>query len=43
MINDGSKNSLSGVKVYYALYDYKAATDDDLSFSKGDKLEILQE
>lgn len=30
----------STVRVYVALYDYDARTDDDLSFKKGDFLEI---
>lgn len=33
----------SSVRVYIALYDYDARTDDDLSFKKGDFLEIKPE
>lgn len=33
----------SQVRVYVALYDYDARTDDDLSFKKGDFLEVKQE
>ena len=33
----------SDVKVYIALYDYDARTDEDLSFRKGDYLEVKPE
>jgi hypothetical protein len=35
-----SPPSSSEVKTYVALYDYDARTDEDLSFKKGDFLEI---
>uniref|UniRef100_A0A3P9HVQ8 Tyrosine-protein kinase n=1 Tax=Oryzias latipes TaxID=8090 RepID=A0A3P9HVQ8_ORYLA len=31
----------TGVTLFIALYDYEARTEDDLSFKKGDKLQIL--
>lgn len=31
------------IKVYIALYDYDARTDEDLSFNKGDYLEVKAE
>lgn len=38
------KDSLtSGVKMFVALYDYDARTDEDLSFKKGDLLEIVND
>ena len=39
--NDGRDSANSNV--YVALYDYEARTDEDLSFKKGDHLEILNE
>ena len=33
----------SDIKVYIALYDYDARTDEDLSFNKGDYLEVKAE
>lgn len=33
----------NGVKIFVALYDYDARTDEDLSFKKGDHLEILND
>lgn len=32
---------LSGVTLFVALYDYEARTEDDLSFHKGEKFQIL--
>ncbi len=34
---------VSGNKVFVALYDYDARTDEDLSFKKGEHLEILND
>ena len=34
---------LHGTKVFVALYDYDARTDEDLSFKKGEHLEILND
>lgn len=36
-------NSISNLRVYVALYDYEARTDEDLSFRKGEHLEILND
>lgn len=33
----------AGVKLFVAMYDYDARTDEDLSFKKGDLLEILND
>ena len=33
----------SGGKIFVALYDYEARTDEDLSFRKGENLEILND
>lgn len=38
-----SEPAQSDVKVYIALYDYDARTDEDLSFKKGDYLEVKPE
>ncbi|UYV76320.1 hypothetical protein LAZ67_14000019 [Cordylochernes scorpioides] len=40
---DGDNNSVNGYKVFVALYDYEARTDEDLSFKKGEHLEILND
>lgn len=32
---------LSGVTLFVALYDYEARTEDDLSFRKGEKFQII--
>lgn len=37
------QDSPSNVKVFVALYDYDARTDEDLSFKKGEHLEILND
>lgn len=31
----------TGVTLFIALYDYEARTEDDLTFTKGEKLHIL--
>lgn len=36
-------SSASSVKVFVALYDYDARTDEDLSFKKGEQLEIIND
>lgn len=42
--NSETPGSSSGcAKLYVALYDYEARTDEDLSFKKGDQLEILND
>lgn len=46
--NTGHSNGLGGVssgqnKIFVALYDYDARTDEDLSFKKGEHLEILND
>ncbi len=37
------QDSPSTVKIFVALYDYDARTDEDLSFKKGEHLEILND
>ena len=37
------EDSLTNCKLFIALYDYDARTDEDLSFRKGDILEILND
>ncbi len=37
------QDSPSNVKIFVALYDYDARTDEDLSFKKGEHLEILND
>lgn len=32
---------VSGVTLFVALYDYEARTEDDLSFRKGEKFQII--
>ena len=39
----GDTSSLSSLNLYVALYDYDARTDEDLSFKKGEHLEILND
>lgn len=34
---------IGGIKMFVALYDYDARTDEDLSFKKGDLLEIIND
>lgn len=36
-------NAISSAKIFVALYDYDARTDEDLSFRKGEHLEILND
>lgn len=38
-----SVSSVSPSKLFIALYDYEARTDEDLSFKKGNQLEILND
>lgn len=33
--------ALTGVTLFVALYDYEARTEDDLSFGKGEKFQII--
>ena len=40
---DPNENTPSSVKVFVALYDYDARTDEDLSFKKGEHLEIIND
>merc|ERR1719220_2153701 len=40
---DPTESTPSSVKVFVALYDYDARTDEDLSFKKGEHLEILND
>jgi len=40
---DPSEATPSNVKVFVALYDYDARTDEDLSFKKGEHLEIIND
>ena len=37
------QDSPASTKVYVALYDYDARTDEDLSFKKGEQLEIIND
>jgi len=39
----GASSSAAAMKTFVALYDYDARTDEDLSFKKGDLLEILND
>ena len=39
----GRNDSLSTGKIFVALYDYDARTDEDLSFKKGEVLEIIND
>ena len=34
---------LLGLKVIHGLYDYTAATPDDLAFKKGDLMEVIND
>jgi len=40
---DPTETTPSSVKVFVALYDYDARTDEDLSFKKGEHLEIIND
>lgn len=42
-IPDPGGESIPGAKIFVALYDYDARTDEDLSFRKGEHLEILND
>ncbi|KAL9696473.1 hypothetical protein quinque_016052 [Culex quinquefasciatus] len=42
-IPDPGSDSISTAKIFVALYDYDARTDEDLSFRKGEHLEILND
>jgi fyn-related kinase len=37
------EQALGNTKIFVALYDYDARTDEDLSFRKGEHLEILND
>jgi len=39
----GSGPGILNAKIFVALYDYDARTDEDLSFKKGEHLEILND
>lgn len=41
--SQGALNPVSSNKLFIALYDYEARTDEDLSFKKGNQLEILND
>ncbi|XP_015905981.1 tyrosine-protein kinase Src42A [Parasteatoda tepidariorum] len=41
--SDSDSSSGAGAKIFVALYDYDARTDEDLSFKKGEHLEILND
>lgn len=41
--SDGFSSGQSSQKVFVALYDYDARTDEDLSFKKGEHLEIIND
>jgi len=40
---DPNENTPTNIKVFVALYDYDARTDEDLSFKKGEHLEIIND
>lgn len=40
---DNAAGTSSNAKIFVALYDYDARTDEDLSFRKGEHLEILND
>lgn len=42
-IPDSGEAQISNAKIFVALYDYDARTDEDLSFRKGEHLEILND
>lgn len=47
-VSNGQANSAqsmngASLKIFVALYDYEARTDEDLSFKKGDQLEIIND
>lgn len=41
--DSGGETQISNAKIFVALYDYDARTDEDLSFRKGEHLEILND
>ncbi|GIY53542.1 tyrosine-protein kinase Src42A [Caerostris darwini] len=41
--SDSDSSSGSSAKIFVALYDYDARTDEDLSFKKGEHLEVLND
>lgn len=43
LIPDSGETQISNAKIFVALYDYDARTDEDLSFRKGEHLEILND
>lgn len=43
IVNNSPHDSPANVKIFVALYDYDARTDEDLSFKKGEHLEILND
>lgn len=43
ILPDNEPTSSSNAKIFVALYDYDARTDEDLSFRKGEHLEILND
>ena len=42
-VHTSPHDSPASVKIFVALYDYDARTDEDLSFKKGEHLEILND
>lgn len=42
-VGGGGQSSAPSSKIFVALYDYDARTDEDLSFRKGEHLEILND
>ena len=43
IIEPGETTGTTTAKIFVALYDYDARTDEDLSFRKGEHLEILND
>ncbi|XP_027201568.1 tyrosine-protein kinase Src42A-like isoform X2 [Dermatophagoides pteronyssinus] len=41
--SSNNNNNLTNAKIFVALYDYDARTDEDLSFKKGEHLEIIND
>ena len=42
-VPDNNPSAIGNLKLFVALYDYDARTDEDLSFRKGDHLEIIND
>ena len=42
-VPDSNPAAIGNLKLFVALYDYDARTDEDLSFRKGDHLEIIND